>query len=179
MLATQTIQFVAQTTLIQQESKYHQQLPEVRIYFKKLKFKSYSLGYIACNTEYRDQATAFYLLYHPNLYWIPTNSTEMMRYNNTLTIVSGRNVKFFYGRVQLSDRTTIGKVYLVKFTHGQGLMDFIIFLRFTVVIIPMDAGIQFQGRRLPFIVDIPFQLATKICSFKKKKIFFKVLYFDF
>lgn len=65
---------------------------------------------MTCGATSKDTTTAYYLLNHPQLYWIPTNATDMMRYNDTIQIMTYTGLKFMIARVQIGSFGTVGKV---------------------------------------------------------------------
>lgn len=67
--------------------------------------------YISCGGPERfDNLTAKYLLNHPQLTWVPTNTTAMRTLPNVLQI-SGNGWIFFFGRILYQGYYQVGKLH--------------------------------------------------------------------
>lgn len=66
--------------------------------------------YFSCNTERVDNKTSYFLVRHPNLIWIPTDSNRVNSITDTIKINGGKNPLMF-GRVMYKGNYQLGKVH--------------------------------------------------------------------
>lgn len=66
-------------------------------------------AYLPCCPLSFDNETAFYLLKHPNLKWVPTNAETKFQHKNAVTIEG--NYKFAFGRVYYEGEYRLGKLH--------------------------------------------------------------------
>lgn len=62
-------------------------------------------------SEYLDNTTSFYLLNHPSLTWVSTNSSAMMNLPNTIKLNMAGAWPYFYGRALHNGAYRVGKVH--------------------------------------------------------------------
>jgi hypothetical protein len=68
-------------------------------------------GYTGCNLKsFYKSANNFYLLNHPNLRWVATNSTNAMNVPNKVEILSGGAVSSLFPRFTINGVMSLGKV---------------------------------------------------------------------
>jgi hypothetical protein len=70
---------------------------------------------MSCGTGVRyDKITAYYLLDHPDLAWVSTNSSEMLKVPNAIILngTSGLLWPFMFGRTFFNGQWTLGKVHV-------------------------------------------------------------------
>lgn len=61
--------------------------------------------------DHIDNESAYYLLNHPKLRWVPTNSTKLMEVPNTIKLDGGEHFKFMFGRVFYDGAFRVGKLH--------------------------------------------------------------------